>query len=73
VNGSVEVVFEDSGQGMPGDVREKIFDPFFSTKSGGTGLGLAVSRQIVQAHGGSIACESAEGGGTTFTIRLPRA
>lgn len=72
-DGAVEVVFQDSGPGMSGEVRERIFDPFFSTKSGGTGLGLAVSRQIIQAHGGSIACESAEGGGTTFTIRLPRA
>lgn len=73
VDGTVEVVFSDSGEGMTGEVRERIFDPFFSTKSGGTGLGLAVSRQIIQAHGGTIACESAEGGGTTFTIRLPRA
>jgi signal transduction histidine kinase len=69
----VEVVFADSGEGMSGEVRERIFEPFFSTKDGGTGLGLAVSRQIVQAHGGSIACESGEGGGTTFVIRLPRA
>jgi signal transduction histidine kinase len=72
-DGGVELVFSDSGEGMSGEVRDQIFDPFFSTKSGGTGLGLAVSRQIIQAHGGTIACESAEGGGTTFTIRLPRA
>jgi signal transduction histidine kinase len=54
-------------------VQEQIFEPFFSTKEGGTGLGLAVSRQILQAHGGTIRCESQPGTGTTFVIRLPRA
>lgn len=69
---AVEVVFSDTGRGMTNEVRERIFEPFFSTKAGGTGLGLAVSRQILQAHGGSIECESSPGGGTTFVIRLPR-
>jgi len=68
----VEVVFSDTGKGMTGEVQDRVFEPFFSTKSGGTGLGLAVSRQILQAHGGSIQCESSPGGGTTFVIRLPR-
>ena len=72
-NGAVEVVFEDTGRGMTPDVKERVFEPFFSTKEGGTGLGLAVSRQIVQAHGGSIRCESSPGQGTTFVVRLPRA
>jgi signal transduction histidine kinase len=72
-NGAVEVVFQDTGRGMTPDVKERIFEPFFSTKDGGTGLGLAVSQQIVQAHGGSIRCESAPGQGTTFVVRLPRA
>jgi len=72
-NGAVEVVFQDTGRGMTPDVQERIFEPFFSTKEGGTGLGLAVSQQIVQAHGGSIRCESAPGQGTTFVVRLPRA
>ncbi|MHB8876896.1 MAG: sensor histidine kinase [Myxococcaceae bacterium] len=72
-NGQVEVVFEDSGHGMAPEVRSRIFEPFFTTKEGGTGLGLALSRQIVQAHGGSIDCESAPGGGTTFVVRLKRA
>lgn len=72
-DGSVEVVFSDTGKGIPPDLRDRIFEPFFSTKDGGTGLGLAVSRQILQAHGGSIACQSNPGGGTTFVIRLPRA
>jgi two-component system, NtrC family, sensor kinase len=72
-NGHVEVVFEDTGRGMSGEVARRIFEPFFSTKKGGNGLGLSVSRQILQAHGGSIDCQSAEGRGTTFVIRLPRA
>jgi two-component system NtrC family sensor kinase len=73
VNGQAEVVFCDSGRGMTSEVRERIFEPFFSTKEGGTGLGLAVSQQILQAHGGSICCESSPGGGTTFVVRLPKA
>ncbi len=73
VDGHAEVVFCDSGRGMTSEVRERIFDPFFSTKEGGTGLGLAVSQQILQAHGGSIRCESSPGVGTTFVVRLPKA
>jgi two-component system, NtrC family, sensor kinase len=72
-NGHVQVVIQDTGRGMTDEVRRRIFEPFFSTKKGGNGLGLSVSRQILQAHGGSIDCESAEGRGTTFVIRLPRA
>lgn len=71
VGGEVEVVFSDTGRGMSEDVQERIFEPFFSTKENGTGLGLAVSRQIIQAHGGSIRCESTPGEGTTFVLRLP--
>jgi signal transduction histidine kinase len=70
-SGAVEVVFTDSGAGIPKEAKERIFEPFFSTKEGGTGLGLALSRQILQAHGGTIGCESIQGGGTTFVIRLP--
>ncbi|MBI3181161.1 MAG: HAMP domain-containing protein [Myxococcales bacterium] len=72
-DGQVEVTFRDTGPGMAKEVKERVFEPFFSTKEGGTGLGLAVSRQILQAHGGSIECESTPGSGTTFVIRLPRA
>jgi two-component system NtrC family sensor kinase len=73
VNGAVEIIFTDTGRGMTSAVREHIFEPFFSTKEGGTGLGLAVARQILQAHHGSIACDSRPGGGTTFVVTLPRA
>jgi len=71
-NGTVEVRFSDTGRGMTSDIREKIFDPFFSTKEGGTGLGLAVAQQILQAHRGSIRCDSTPGQGTTFVVTLPR-
>jgi two-component system, NtrC family, sensor kinase len=73
VEDAVEVAFRDAGPGMSEEVRQRIFEPFFSTKSQGTGLGLAVSQQILQAHGGSLTCHSSPGQGTTFVVRLPRA
>jgi signal transduction histidine kinase len=69
----VEVAVSDTGQGMAQSVQERVFEPFFSTKKGGTGLGLSVSQQILQAHGGSLSCQSQPGEGTTFVLRLPRA
>jgi len=67
----VDLVVEDDGSGIPDDVREKVFDPFFTTKERGTGLGLAVTRQIVEAHGGTINCEARAPKGTRFFIHLP--
>ncbi|MBJ6761992.1 HAMP domain-containing protein [Myxococcaceae bacterium JPH2] len=69
----VEVTVQDTGGGMTAEVRQHLFEPFFTTKEGGTGLGLAVSQQILQAHGGSLSCQSIPGQGTTFVLRLPRA
>ena len=63
--------FTDTGSGIPADQINKIFDPFFSTKPNGTGLGLFVSYGIVQGHHGTIEVESKVGHGTTFTIHLP--
>jgi len=57
--------------GMPEDVLVRLFDPFFSTKKEGTGLGLFVSRNIVQEQGGRIEVESTVGEGSTFTVCLP--
>jgi signal transduction histidine kinase len=63
--------FTDTGSGIPGDQINKIFDPFFSTKPNGTGLGLFVSYGIIQGHHGTIEVQSKVGHGTTFTIHLP--
>lgn len=68
----VEIAIEDDGPGIPDDVRASIFDPFYTTKRHGTGLGLAVTRSIVEAHGGTISCEPRVEGGTRFRLRLPR-
>jgi two-component system NtrC family sensor kinase len=68
----VEIAVSDNGCGMSPEVAEQIWEPFFTTKGEqGTGLGLEVSRSIVEGHGGTIACESSIGAGATFTIRLP--
>ncbi|MFW6135781.1 MAG: PAS domain S-box protein [Chloroflexota bacterium] len=67
----VVAAFEDCGAGIPQDVLLHIFDPFYSTKSEGTGLGLFVSQNIAQEHGGRIEVESQEGEGATFTVYLP--
>jgi len=62
---------EDNGPGIPEDVMRKIYDPFFTTKDGGTGLGLSVSSRIVQMHGGFIKAENNRIGGATFHVYLP--
>jgi signal transduction histidine kinase len=70
-----EVVIEvaDDGPGIAPELRDRLFDPFVSTKDGGTGLGLALSHQIVRDHGGALTVASPPGAGATFAIRLPRA
>jgi len=67
------VEIEDTGVGIPEGEIDKIFDPFYTTKGPGegTGLGLSVSYSIIQEHNGEIEVRSAEGEGTTFTVRLP--
>ncbi|MEX0741595.1 MAG: ATP-binding protein, partial [Phycisphaeraceae bacterium] len=61
----------DNGPGIPPDQRGRIMEPLYTTKSRGMGLGLALSRTIVDKHGGRIAFESEPGRGTTFTVTLP--
>jgi signal transduction histidine kinase len=69
--GAVEIEVRDTGGGIPPGDLTRIFDPFYSTKERGTGLGLAFAQQVVKEHGGTIRCESTVGRGTSFTIRLP--
>jgi two-component system sensor histidine kinase HydH len=69
--GGPRVEIQDTGTGIPPEEREKIFDPYFTTKPTGTGLGLAIVHKIIEAHGGRIAVDSRRGGGTAITVDLP--
>jgi len=70
---NVHIRVKDTGNGISPDGLEKLFDPFYTTSTGdrGTGLGLAICYSVVERHGGTIRVESAEGEGTTFTVKLP--
>jgi PAS domain S-box-containing protein len=67
----IVLTVSDTGKGMTEEERHQLFKPFYSTKTGGTGLGLPLTQQIIAEHGGQIRCESAPGHGTTFIIELP--
>ncbi|MFD0797964.1 ATP-binding protein [Maribacter chungangensis] len=73
IGNTVEVAIRDNGNGVPDRVRDKIFQPFFTTKPSGegTGLGLSLSYDIVKTHGGELRLDTKQGEGTTFTISLP--
>lgn len=71
--GEAIVRIEDTGPGLPPAVRERLFEPFFSTKDRGTGIGLSLSRQIVEAHGGRIGIDESVQQGTAFVMRFPLA
>lgn len=66
-----EIRISDSGPGISDEIRQRIFEPFFTTKPDGTGLGLAVTKKIIEAHGGSLTIESQAGQGTTMVVQLP--
>lgn len=68
--GGLRLSIDDTGPGLSEEARARIFEPFFTTKPRGTGLGLMVTRQIIEAHGGTIGCEAREEGGTRFWISL---
>ncbi len=70
-DGQVEVEVKDSGEGIKEEDKERLFEPFWSTKPGGTGLGLAIAQRIIEEHKGEIRVESKEGEGTTFLVCLP--
>jgi signal transduction histidine kinase len=70
-NGENIIEIADSGPGIPFDLAEKIFDPFYSTKNGSSGIGLSLSRRIITDHGGSLDILTSELGGAKFTIKIP--
>jgi two-component system, sporulation sensor kinase E len=67
----VLISFKDTGGGISAEDLGRVFEPYFTTKISGTGLGLLIVRRIVREHGGELAIESSEGKGVTLTIRLP--
>ena len=69
--GMVAISVSDNGSGIPTDLMDRIFDPYFSTREDGTGLGLAIAQRIVEEHGGSLDCAPGPVGGAVFTIRIP--
>jgi signal transduction histidine kinase len=71
VDDAVEITVSDSGPGIQPEVGRRLFEQFFTTKPQGTGLGLYISRQIVEEHGGELRWASQPGSGATFTVHLP--
>ena len=67
----VEIMVKDTGEGIPQDIIQKIFEPLFTTKAKGIGLGLAIVKSIVDRHNGRIEAESESGKGSTFMVKLP--
>ena len=65
------VLVKDNGSGIADELKDKIFDPFYSTKEGGTGLGLSISKKIIESYGGTLTQSDSEGGGACFAIFLP--
>jgi two-component system, LuxR family, sensor kinase FixL len=72
-NGEILLSLRDSGPGFPAGIVEQLFEPFFSTKAEGTGMGLAIARSIIDAHGGTLSGENCDDGGACFKVRLPEA
>ncbi len=68
---NVVLAIADSGPGVPIELRNRVFEPFFTTRAEGIGLGLAIARQIVEAHGGSIEVGVSDSGGARFSVILP--
>jgi two-component system sensor histidine kinase PilS (NtrC family) len=71
VDMTCQIAFIDGGPGIPPDIREKIFTPFFTTKTRGSGLGLPTVKRLIEAHNGQVAIDCPPAGGTAVIIRLP--
>src|SRR5262249_16649721 len=69
--GLAHLIVDDDGPGVGADLRDRVFEPYFTTKEHGTGLGLAIVRKIALEHGGDISCEPSPVGGARFVMRLP--
>ena len=67
----IEIAVQDTGRGIPPELSEKVFDSFFTTKPGGLGIGLSLSRRIIEAHDGRLWAESDGRSGATFRFTLP--
>ena len=72
-DGTCSIAFTDDGPGIPSELRDRVFAPFFTTKARGSGLGLATAKRLVEAHHGQIEVRFPPAGGSTFTVRLPLA
>lgn len=70
-NGAIDIIVRDNGPGVPEEVKERVFEPFYTTRAQGTGLGLAVVQAVARAHGGAAWLESRQGEGSAFGLRLP--
>lgn len=70
-DGGVSILIEDCGAGIDADVRDRVFDPFYSTKAAGMGLGLSICQSIVNAHGGALSLDARPGQGAVFRVDLP--
>lgn len=70
-NDELQIAVSDTGIGIPEELMAKIFEPYFTTKESGTGLGLTITFKIVKEHNGEITVESTPSKGSTFTIHLP--
>jgi signal transduction histidine kinase len=70
-HGEIAVCVADSGPGIAPDDAQRVFDPFYSTKGAGLGVGLSISRAIIEAHGGHLSLTPSAGGGSTFRFTLP--
>lgn len=71
LNGSVKIDVQDTGQGVSPSIADRMFDLFFNTKEGGTGVGLAIVKRVIEGHGGSVSVDSLPNQGATFSIVLP--